>query len=217
MESNVLTRLNRVAARQTVTLTHYGRKSGKPYDVTIWFVVEGDKIYIGTANVNRQWVRNVQKTPQVKLSIGDETFNGTARFLTDRAEHERAMAAIRKPTSSSSNFVPDDDLKLVPALRPYIHQITGVVWAASWRWDIRKGIFHDFLFPILAGGTENVSFQEPVSFGLGPVAHSDCVGDPLRAVQPAAQFLGAVVEDYSDLIFTTMVVRHVFSPDVFCP
>ena len=96
MESNVLTRLKRVAARQTVTLTHYGRKSGKPYDVTIWFVVDGDKVYIGTANVNRQWVRNVQKTPQVKLSIGGETFDGTARFLTDRAEHERAMAAIRR-------------------------------------------------------------------------------------------------------------------------
>ena len=96
MESNVLTRLKRVAARQTVTLTHYGRKSGKPYDVTIWFVVDGDKVYIGTANVNRQWVRNVQKTPQVKLSIGVETFGGTARFLTDRAEHERAMASIRR-------------------------------------------------------------------------------------------------------------------------
>jgi deazaflavin-dependent oxidoreductase (nitroreductase family) len=96
MESNVLRRLNSAAARRTVTLTHYGRKSGKPYDVTIWFVVDGDKVYIGTANVNRQWVRNVQKTPQVKLSIGGETFGGTARFLTDRAEHEHAMAAIRR-------------------------------------------------------------------------------------------------------------------------
>jgi deazaflavin-dependent oxidoreductase (nitroreductase family) len=96
MESNVAVRLKRVAARQTVTLTHYGRKSGKPYDVTIWFVVDGDKIYLGTANVNRQWVRNVQKTPQVRLSIGGETFEGTARFLTDRAEHERAMASIRR-------------------------------------------------------------------------------------------------------------------------
>ena len=96
MESNLLTRLKRVAARQTVTLTHYGRKSGKPYDVTIWFVVDGDKVYIGTANVNRQWVRNVQKTPQVKLSIGGEKFEGTVYFLTDRAEHERAIAAIRR-------------------------------------------------------------------------------------------------------------------------
>lgn len=96
MESNVAVRLKRVAATQTVTLTHYGRKSGKPYDVTIWFVVDGDKVYLGTANVNRQWVRNVQKTPQVRLSIGGETFEGTARFLTDRSEHERAMTSIRR-------------------------------------------------------------------------------------------------------------------------
>jgi deazaflavin-dependent oxidoreductase (nitroreductase family) len=79
-----------------VALTHYGRKTGKPHELTIWFAVDGDKLYIGTANVNRHWVRNVQKTPQLKLSIGGETFEGTARFLTDRAEHERAMAAIRR-------------------------------------------------------------------------------------------------------------------------
>jgi len=85
-----------VAAKHTLLLTHYGRKSGKPYDVTIWFVVDGEKVYIGTANVSRQWVRNVQKTPQVKLSIGAEMFDGTARFLADHAEHERAMAAIRR-------------------------------------------------------------------------------------------------------------------------
>jgi len=96
MEPDVLNRLRRVAARQTLTLTHYGRKSGKSYEVTIWFVLDDEKFYIGTANVNRQWVRNVQKTPQVKLSIGGETFDGTARFLADRAEHERGMAAIRR-------------------------------------------------------------------------------------------------------------------------
>jgi hypothetical protein len=30
------------------------------------------------------------------LSVGGETFSGTACFLTDRAEHERAIAAIRR-------------------------------------------------------------------------------------------------------------------------
>jgi len=96
MEPNVLTRLKRVADKQTTTLTHYGRKTGKPHEVTIWFVLGGDRLYIGTANENRQWVRNVQKTPKIKLSIGGEIFDGDARFLTDRAEHERAMAAIRR-------------------------------------------------------------------------------------------------------------------------
>jgi deazaflavin-dependent oxidoreductase (nitroreductase family) len=96
MDSNALARLKSVAGRQTLTLTHYGRKSGKPYDVTIWFAVEGDKVYIGTANLNRQWVRNVQKTPRARLAVGGETFEGEARFLAEGAERERDMAAIRR-------------------------------------------------------------------------------------------------------------------------
>ena len=96
MASTELARLRQVAGKQTTRLTHYGRKTGKPHEVTIWFVLDGDRLYIGTANVNRQWVQNVQKTPQVKLSIADEKVEGTARFLTNRAEHERAMAAIRR-------------------------------------------------------------------------------------------------------------------------
>jgi deazaflavin-dependent oxidoreductase (nitroreductase family) len=95
-ENSDMERLNKVATRQTVRLTHYGRKSGKPYEVTIWFVVDGDRVYLGTANVNRQWVRNVQKTPKVRLSIGRETLEGEARFLIDRAEHERAKVMMRR-------------------------------------------------------------------------------------------------------------------------
>jgi hypothetical protein len=32
----------------------------------------------------------------ISLSVAGESFDGTARFLTDRAEHERAKAAIRR-------------------------------------------------------------------------------------------------------------------------
>ena len=95
MEPDVLTRLKKEAGKQTTTLIHYGRKTGNPHEVTMWFVLDGDKLFIVTANVNLQWVRSVQKTLEIKLFIGGETFKGTARFLTDRAEHERAMAAIR--------------------------------------------------------------------------------------------------------------------------
>jgi deazaflavin-dependent oxidoreductase (nitroreductase family) len=96
MESTDLARLRRVADKQTTRLTHYGRKTGKPHEVTIWFVLDDDKLYLGSANINRQWVRNVRKTPKIKLAIGGETFAGNARFLADGAEHERAMAAIRR-------------------------------------------------------------------------------------------------------------------------
>jgi len=59
-------------------------------------VVDGERIYLATANVNRQWVRNVQKKPEVGLLIGGEKFEGNARFLADQAEHQRARAKMRK-------------------------------------------------------------------------------------------------------------------------
>lgn len=67
-----------------------------PHEVTIWFVLAGDRLYIDTANVNRQWMRNGYKTPQIKLSIGAENVEGTARYLSNHGEHEWAMAAIRR-------------------------------------------------------------------------------------------------------------------------
>jgi len=44
MDPNALARLKRLSGKSTLILTHYGRKSGKPYDVKIWFVVDGDKV-----------------------------------------------------------------------------------------------------------------------------------------------------------------------------
>jgi deazaflavin-dependent oxidoreductase (nitroreductase family) len=93
MESDAITRLKRLAGKSTLILTHYGRKSGKPYEVKIWFVVDDDKVFIGTADVRHQWVRNVQKNPRIKLSVGGEKFEAEARFLDDPAERNRALAA----------------------------------------------------------------------------------------------------------------------------
>lgn len=96
MNSNALARLKVAAGQKTLVLTHYGRKSGKPFNVTIWFALAGDKVYIVTANVNRQWGRNVQETPRIMLAVGGEGFEGEARFLAERTERDRAMAAIRR-------------------------------------------------------------------------------------------------------------------------
>src|SRR6516225_9391186 len=94
MKPDALARLKRLAGKSTLILTHYGRKSGKPYEVKIWFVVDGDKVFLGTANVERQWVRNVQKNRRIKLAVGGEKFEAEARFLDDSAERDRALAAV---------------------------------------------------------------------------------------------------------------------------
>jgi hypothetical protein len=50
----VADRLAAVADRSTLRLTHHGRRSGTPYAVTIWFMVERDTVYLVTANRARQ-------------------------------------------------------------------------------------------------------------------------------------------------------------------
>ena len=76
MAQTLSERLVGVADRGTLRLTHHGRKSGKPYVVTIWFVVDDDAVYLATMNRQRQWVRNVLKNPRVRLDIGGQHVDG---------------------------------------------------------------------------------------------------------------------------------------------
>jgi hypothetical protein len=80
--------------RPLAWLAYYGRRGGGEYQSQ--YAVEGDNVYIGTANVNRQWVRNVQKIPRISLAVGGERFEGDAHFIAERTGHERAMASIRR-------------------------------------------------------------------------------------------------------------------------
>lgn len=86
MASTASQRLSQVAKRWTLRLTHYGRKTGKPYQVTIWFLVEGETVYLVTQNMQRQWTRNVQARPEVELQIGNELWKGEVAVITDQAE-----------------------------------------------------------------------------------------------------------------------------------
>jgi len=89
MKASLAARLAAVANRSTLRLTHYGRKTGKPYEVTIWFLVDGDTVYLVTANVQRQWTRNVQVKRHVLLRVNGETFEGEAQRINNAAESKR--------------------------------------------------------------------------------------------------------------------------------
>ena len=94
MESKSGQRLRRAGDRQTLRLTHYGRKTGRPYEVTIWYLVDADKLYLVTFNRNRNWVRNVKSRPAISLRIGEEVFNGDVREITDPQEREKVRALM---------------------------------------------------------------------------------------------------------------------------
>ena len=82
MKASTLTRLAPLADHSTLLLTHYGRKSGKAYVVTIWFVVDDGVVYLATMNRDRQWVRNIAKQRRVRLGVGGEHFDGEAHSVS---------------------------------------------------------------------------------------------------------------------------------------
>ncbi|MBI3247642.1 MAG: nitroreductase family deazaflavin-dependent oxidoreductase [Deltaproteobacteria bacterium] len=64
-----------------VELTVTGRKSGKPHTVKIWFAADREKVYVTSGRgLGAQWIKNLQKNPQVTLRIGTATLKGTASW-----------------------------------------------------------------------------------------------------------------------------------------
>ncbi len=62
-----------------VQLTVHGRKSGKPHAVKIWFAVGSGKVYVTSGRgLGAQWIKNLQKNPDVTLQIGTTRLQGTA-------------------------------------------------------------------------------------------------------------------------------------------
>ena len=92
----VAERLAHLPGRLTCTLTHYGRKSGAPYRVTVWFTVDRDHVNVHTMSMERQWVRNVLVTPRVRVQVGDETLDGELTPVTAADEMQRVVKLMQK-------------------------------------------------------------------------------------------------------------------------
>jgi deazaflavin-dependent oxidoreductase (nitroreductase family) len=70
-------------------LTTTGRVTGQPREIEIWFVESKGKLYILAERFHdAQWVKNIERDPQVRVRLGAREFEATARVL-DR-ERDRA-------------------------------------------------------------------------------------------------------------------------------
>jgi deazaflavin-dependent oxidoreductase (nitroreductase family) len=88
-------RLAAVKDRSTLRLTTIGRKTSKQHTVTVWFLVDGETVYLATLKMKRDWPRNVMKNGHVELNVADEVLKGRAKQITDakRLEHVNALLA----------------------------------------------------------------------------------------------------------------------------
>jgi deazaflavin-dependent oxidoreductase (nitroreductase family) len=86
--------IDAAAGEREVKLTTYGRKSGKPSDVTIWIVTDGNRLFIRSGQgMVRQWPQNLVARGEGLLHLGDLEVKVKPRRVTDPAE-ARASSAL---------------------------------------------------------------------------------------------------------------------------
>lgn len=89
--------LRAVEGESTVELTTTGRKSGQARTVTIWFVRDGDHLYVQSGQEGKtDWYRNVLGNPVVTLRIGALRMKGRARPVEDTQESDRVHALFEQ-------------------------------------------------------------------------------------------------------------------------
>jgi deazaflavin-dependent oxidoreductase (nitroreductase family) len=83
-------RLAKLRDVSTVEITTVGRKTGKSHTRPVWFVVDGEKLWVQAGKDGKaDWYLNLKKTPEVKLEIRDETFTARALPVDEPAVVER--------------------------------------------------------------------------------------------------------------------------------
>jgi deazaflavin-dependent oxidoreductase (nitroreductase family) len=82
--------LERLSAQRTIDLTTYGRRSGLPRRIEIWwFQIDGRFIITGTPG-RRDWLANVAARSEVIIHARDLDIPATVRLIDD-AEFRRRL------------------------------------------------------------------------------------------------------------------------------
>jgi hypothetical protein len=107
---------------RTCCLIHTGRKSGKLFKVTIWFVeIDGD-LWVGSLDETRGWVRNLRAAGCCQLNFGSGAATWRCEEAADAPALERFHSAVQAKYPIASRL-----LRLfVRGGRPVAFRLTAV-------------------------------------------------------------------------------------------
>jgi deazaflavin-dependent oxidoreductase (nitroreductase family) len=79
-----------------IELTVTGRKSGREISMPVWFVREGEKLYLVPVNgSDSDWYKNVLKVPTIRLAAGRAQLSAPATAIPDPAEVSEILDKFR--------------------------------------------------------------------------------------------------------------------------
>jgi deazaflavin-dependent oxidoreductase (nitroreductase family) len=83
-------------ASPQIELTVTGRRSGREISFPVWFVREGEKLYlVPVRGSDSDWYKNVLKTPAIRLAAGGVQLAASATPITDPAKVEQIVDKFR--------------------------------------------------------------------------------------------------------------------------
>lgn len=87
---------DRLERYRQINLSVIGRKSGKAISRPVWFVFEGDILYLlPVAGSDTQWYKNVVKNPRVGISARGEQAEFRLTTITGAAEVREVVDKFR--------------------------------------------------------------------------------------------------------------------------
>jgi deazaflavin-dependent oxidoreductase (nitroreductase family) len=86
----------RLSRFREIKITVTGRKSGKPITNPVWFVLEGDKLYLlPVSGSDTQWYKNALKNPTIRIEARGAKAELKAVPITDAAEVKSVVEKFR--------------------------------------------------------------------------------------------------------------------------
>ena len=80
-----------------VTLTTYGRRTGKPVTVTMWIATDGERLFVRSGGgFGRDWPQNLMARGEAVLHVGGHSVEVKPRHVTDPDEARAVSQLVRK-------------------------------------------------------------------------------------------------------------------------
>jgi len=87
---------NRLSQSSEINITVTGRKTGRPITIPIWFVLEGDTIYLLPVHgSNTQWYKNALENPSIQLGAKDSSVEFEAIPVMDTSQVSAVVEKFR--------------------------------------------------------------------------------------------------------------------------
>jgi deazaflavin-dependent oxidoreductase (nitroreductase family) len=93
---------DRLSRFREINISVTGRKSGRLISIPVWFVLEGDKLYLlPVQGSDTQWYKNVLKNPSIRIDAGKAEAQVEAVPSTDAKQVASVVSKFRDKYGAS--------------------------------------------------------------------------------------------------------------------